>query len=86
MTYERNFNLMNRKFRELFFTTLITSIAGNFAVPVDAFFISMFMGSVYLSVLISMTIEDMIVRIIEINDNADLIDVIIRDSGDYILI
>ena len=35
MTYERNFNLMNRKFRELFFPTLITSIAGNFAVPVE---------------------------------------------------
>ena len=51
MTYERNFNLLNSKFRELFFPTLITSIAGNFAVLVDAFFISMFMGSVYLSVV-----------------------------------
>ena len=29
----------------------MTSIAGNFAVLVDAFFISMFMGSVYLSVV-----------------------------------
>lgn len=51
MTYERNFNLLNRKFRELFFPTLMTSIAGNFAVLVDAFFISMFMGSMYLSVV-----------------------------------
>ena len=51
MTYERNFDLLNRKFRELFFPTLMTSIAGNFAVLVDAFFISMFMGSVYLSVV-----------------------------------
>lgn len=51
MTYERNFNLLNSKFRELFFPTLVTSIAGNFAVLVDAFFISMFMGSMYLSVV-----------------------------------
>ena len=51
MTYERNFNLLNSKFRELFFPTLMISIAGNFAVLVDAFFISMFMGSVYLSVV-----------------------------------
>ena len=51
MTYERNFDLLNSKFRELFFPTLMTSIAGNFAVLVDAFFISMFMGSVYLSVV-----------------------------------
>ena len=51
MTYERNFNLINSKFRELFFPTLMTSIAGNFAVLVDAFFISMFMGSLYLSVV-----------------------------------
>ncbi len=51
MTYERNFDLLNGKFRELFFPTLMTSIAGNFAVLVDAFFISMFMGSVYLSVV-----------------------------------
>ena len=51
MTYERNFDLLNRKFRELFFPTLMASIAGNFAVLVDAFFISMFMGSMYLSVV-----------------------------------
>ena len=51
MAYERNFDLLNSKFREMFFPTLITSIAGNFAVLVDAFFISMFMGSMYLSVV-----------------------------------
>lgn len=51
MEYERNFDLLNRKFRELFFPTLMVSIAGNFAVLVDAFFISMFMGSMYLSVV-----------------------------------
>ncbi|WP_458406404.1 MATE family efflux transporter [Methanobrevibacter sp.] len=51
MTYERNFDLLNRKFRELLFPTLMTSIAGNFAILVDAFFISMFLGSVYLSVV-----------------------------------
>ena len=51
MTYERNFNLLNNKFRELFFPTLIASIAGNFAILADAFFISLFMGSTYLSVV-----------------------------------
>ena len=35
----------------MFFPTLMVSIAGNFAVLVDAFFISMFMGSMYLSVV-----------------------------------
>jgi hypothetical protein len=33
-----------------------------------------------------MAIEDMIVHIIDINENIDLIDVIVRDTGDYILI
>ena len=39
-----------------------------------------------LSVLVSMAIEDMIVHIIDINENVDLIDTIIRDNGRYILI
>ena len=39
-----------------------------------------------LSVLVSMAIEDMIVHIIEINEDVDLIDVIIREHDDYILI
>ena len=51
MTYGRNFNLLNSKFRELFFPTLMASIAGNFAILADAFFISLFMGSSYLSVV-----------------------------------
>ena len=51
MTYERNFNLLNSKFKELFFPTLMASIAGNFAILADAFFISLFMGSSYLSVV-----------------------------------
>ena len=39
-----------------------------------------------LSALVSMAMEDMIVHIIDINENVDLIDTIIRDNGDYILI
>jgi hypothetical protein len=39
-----------------------------------------------LSLLVCMAIEDMIVHIIDINDDIDLIDVIIRDNEDYILI
>ncbi len=39
-----------------------------------------------LSVLVSMAIEDMIVHIININEDIDLIDIIIRDNGEYILI
>ena len=39
-----------------------------------------------LSVLVSMAIEDMIVHIIDINENVDLIDIIIRDDGNRILI
>ncbi|MBR3155749.1 MAG: hypothetical protein IKF13_02905 [Methanobrevibacter sp.] len=33
-----------------------------------------------------MALEDMIVHIININENIDLIDIIIRDNGEYILI
>ena len=51
MAYERNFSLLNSKFKELFFPTLIASIAGNFAVLADAFFISLFMGPMFLSVV-----------------------------------
>ena len=51
MAYERNFTLLNNKFKELFFPTLIASIAGNFAVLADAFFISFFMGPMYLAVV-----------------------------------
>ena len=54
MNYARNYNLLNSKFKELLFPTLLTSIAGNFAMLIDAFFISLFMGSTFLSVVQTM--------------------------------
>ena len=51
MVYERNFKLLNKNFIKLFFPTLMAAIAGNFAIIVDAFFISLFMGPIYLSVV-----------------------------------
>jgi hypothetical protein len=39
-----------------------------------------------LSVLVGVAIEHMIVHIIDINDEIDLVDVIIRDNHEYILI
>ncbi len=51
MTYERNFHLLNNKFRELFFPTLIAAVASNFAVIADALIISIFLGARYLSVI-----------------------------------
>ncbi len=51
MTYERNYNLLNSKFRELFVPTLMASIAGNFAILADAFLISLFMGPLNLFVI-----------------------------------
>lgn len=51
MEYERNFKLINRKFIELLFPTIAVSIAGNFAVLIDAFLISHILGSSYLSVV-----------------------------------
>ena len=51
MEYKRNFTLINRKFRELLFPTITVSIAGNFAVLIDAFLISLILGSQYLAVI-----------------------------------
>lgn len=51
MAYERNFDLLNSKFREMFVPTLFASIAGNFAILLDAFIISLFMGAINLSVI-----------------------------------
>lgn len=51
MTHERNFRLLNKKFRELFFPTLLASIAGNFAILVDALIVSILLGSLNLSVI-----------------------------------
>ena len=49
MTYERSYTLLNSKFRELFFATLLAAIAGNFAILTDAFIISAFLGPMNLS-------------------------------------
>ena len=49
--YERRFDLINKKFRELLIPTMAVSIAGNFAILADAFIISFIMGSQYLAVV-----------------------------------
>lgn len=51
MPYERRYNLLNSKFKELFFPTLLAAIAGNFAILADAFIISMLLGPMNLSVI-----------------------------------
>ena len=51
MAYERNYDLLNSKFRELLIPTISTSIAGNIAILIDAFLISFILGSDYLSVV-----------------------------------
>lgn len=51
MAYERSFHLLNSKFRELFFPTLLAAIAGNFAILADAFIISALLGPTYLSAI-----------------------------------
>ena len=51
MAYARNFDLLNSKFKEMFVPTLFASIAGNFAILLDAFIISLFMGAINLSVI-----------------------------------
>lgn len=54
MDYGRNYDLLNSKFKEFLFPTLLTSIAGNFAILIDAFFISFFIGPTFLSVVQTM--------------------------------
>lgn len=54
MSYERRYNLLNSKFKELFFPTLLAAIAGNFAILADAFIISALLGHMNLSVIQSM--------------------------------
>ena len=51
MPYERRFYLLNSKFKELFFPTLLAAIAGNFAILADAFIISALLGPMNLSVI-----------------------------------
>ena len=64
MTYERNYNLLNGKFKELFVPTLMASIAGNFAILADAFLISLFMGPLNLFVIQSIEPFACIVNVI----------------------
>ena len=54
MTYERSYNLLNSKFKELFFPTLLAAIAGNFALIADGLIISALLGPMNLSVIQSM--------------------------------
>lgn len=54
MPYERRFNLLNSKFKELFIPTLLAAIAGNFSILADAFIISALLGPMNLSVIQSM--------------------------------
>ena len=54
MPYERRYNLLNSKFKEFFFPTLLAAIAGNFAILADAFIISALLGPMNLSVIQSM--------------------------------
>ena len=51
MPYERRYSLLNSKFKELFFPTLLAAIAGNFAILADAFIISALLGPMNLSVI-----------------------------------
>ena len=51
MPYERRYNLLNSKFKEFFFPTLLAAIAGNFAILADAFIISALLGPMNLSVI-----------------------------------
>jgi len=51
MTYERSYNLLNSKFKELFFPTLLAAIAGNFALIADGLIISALLGHMNLSVI-----------------------------------
>ncbi len=51
MQYERRFNLLNSKFKELFIPTLLAAIAGNFAILADALIISALLGPMNLSVV-----------------------------------
>ena len=51
MIYERNFKLLNSKFREMLIPTISTSVAANIVILIDAFLISLILGAEYLSVI-----------------------------------
>ena len=49
--YERNHKLINSKFKEFFFPTLLTSMAGNICLVVDSILVSFFIGVANLSAI-----------------------------------
>ena len=62
--YERNFKLINRKFRELLFPTIAVSIAGNFSILIDAFLISSILGSQNLAIIQSIEPLVMLISVV----------------------
>ena len=49
--YKRNYDLLNSKFREFLLPTVFTSMAGNISIFIDSILVSMFIGTVSLSVM-----------------------------------
>ena len=49
--YERNYQLINNKFKEFFIPTLFTSMAGNISIFVDSLIVSFLIGVINLSVM-----------------------------------
>ena len=49
--YERNHHLISSKFKEFFFPTLLTSMAGNICIVVDSILVSFFIGVANLSAI-----------------------------------
>lgn len=47
--YERNYNLLSSKFKELFFPTLFTSMSGNISIFLDSLIVSNLLGSLILA-------------------------------------
>lgn len=49
--YSRNYGLLDSKFREFFFPTLFTSMAGNICVFIDSILVSIIIGNINLSAM-----------------------------------
>jgi Na+-driven multidrug efflux pump len=49
--YERNYKLLNSKFKEFFFPTLFTSMTGNICMVADSIIVSNLIGAVALSAI-----------------------------------
>lgn len=49
--YNRNYELISRKFREFLLPTFFTSMAGNISIFIDAILVSFFIGAINLSVM-----------------------------------